>query len=55
MSQMLKSVTRECRSTVVDEMLAKGKLVVGSDRREPTSLNREELEALLDASKQVSE
>ena len=51
---MLKSVTRECRNTVVDEMLAKGKLVVGSDRREPTSLDKEELEALLDASKQVS-
>ena len=50
---MLKVVTRECRNTVVDEMLAKGKIIVGKDNKEPFSLVKSEVEALLASSEAV--
>jgi len=50
---MLKAVTRECRNTVVDEMLAKGKIVVGKDNKEPFSLDKSDVEALLASSEEV--
>jgi len=50
---MLKAVTRECRNTVVDEMLAKGKIVVGKDNKEPFSLDKSEVETLLASSEAV--
>ncbi len=50
---MLKFVTRECRNPVVDEMLAKGKIVLRTDRKEPTSLDASEVEVLLEAAKDI--
>lgn len=50
---MLKSVSRESKNPIVDEMLAKGKIVVGTDHKEPFSLGTEEVERLLQGARQL--
>jgi len=50
---MLKFVMRECGNRRLDDMLAKGKIVVGSERKEPFSFPREELETLLRISGEI--
>lgn len=51
--QLLKSVCRECKNRVVEDMLADGKIKVGTDRQEPFSLDQEDLRQIIEACRQV--
>jgi hypothetical protein len=48
---MLKFVVRECRNTVVDDMTAKGKLVIGADHKDLFALEAEEVKRILDGAR----
>jgi len=50
---MLKFVVRECRNTVVDDMTAKGKLVIGADHKDLFALEAEEVKRILDGAREV--
>lgn len=50
---MLKAVTRECKNFVVDDLTARGKIMVGTDHREPFSLESEEIKRILEGSREV--
>lgn len=50
---LLKLVARECGNRTVDEMLERGKIVIGNTRQEPFSLSKEDLENLMKACEQV--
>jgi len=50
---MLKFVVRECRNTVVDDMLAKGKLVIGADHKDLFALEAEEVKRILEGAMEV--
>jgi integrase len=51
--QLLKSVCRECGNRVVEDMLADGKIRVGTDRQEPFSLDQEDLRQIIRACRKV--
>ncbi|MFA5313008.1 MAG: site-specific integrase, partial [Methanomassiliicoccales archaeon] len=51
--QLLKSVCRECKNRVVEDMLADGKIRVGTDRQEPFSLDQENLRQIIQACRKV--
>jgi len=50
---LLKFVTRDCGNRVIDDMLQKGKIVIGNDYRELTSLDKQELETIIEISGQI--
>jgi len=50
---LLKFVTRNCGNRIIDDMLEKGKIIIGSDHREPTSFDKQELEKIIDVSCQI--
>lgn len=50
---MLKFVVRECRNTIVDDMTAKGKLVIGADHKDLFALEAEEVKRILEGAREV--
>ena len=50
---MLKFVVRESKNIVVDDMIAKGKIVIGTDHKDPFALEAEEVKRILEGAREV--